>query len=231
MTKKKHSFNFYSFFTQSLSSYWVPTAWCRWGMPFKPRWGLPLPGDVVIVRGGTFPEQSVTITKPIRLVREKGSTVTIGGSITLSGVNGDIVLRDFAIDLNGNGKLIIQNCSKVGLEDLTQLPQGVEISNSTVVMRSCQLANLTISGNSDVQVIDSTLANLTTTGSKVQAVNSTMQALSATDSNLTLSAGSTHTTGSITRGQTLYHGTTRQWKCVHQQPPTGGPTAPRSKVP
>ena len=165
-------------------------------------------GDVVIVRGGTFPEQSVTITKPIRLVREKGSTVTIGGSITLSGVNGDIVLRDFAIDLNGNGKLIIQNCSKVGLEDLTQLPQGVEISNSTVVMRSCQLANLTISGNSDVQVIDSTLANLTTAGSKVQAVNSTMQALSATDSNLTLSAGSTHTTGSITRGQTLYHGTT-----------------------
>ena len=165
-------------------------------------------GDVVIVRGGTFPEQSVTITNPIRLVREKGSTVTIGGSITLSGVNGDIVLRDFAIDLNGNGKLIIQNCSKVGLEDLTQLPQGVEISNSTVVMRSCQLANLTISGNSDVQVIDSTLANLTTTGSKVQAVNSTMQALTATDSNLTLSAGSTHTTGSIIRGQTLYHGAT-----------------------
>ena len=165
-------------------------------------------GDVVIVRGGTFPEQSVTITKPIRLVREKGSTVTIGGTIRLSGVNGDIVLRDFAINLNGNGKLIIQNCSKVGLEDLTQLPQGVEISNSTVVMRSCQLANLTISGNSDVQVIDSTLANLTTTGSKVQAVNSTMQALSATDSNLTLSAGSTHTTGSIIRGQTLYHGAT-----------------------
>ena len=165
-------------------------------------------GDVVIVRGGTFPEQSVTITNPIRLVREKGSTVTIGGTITLSGVNGDIVLRDFAINLNGNGKLIIQNCSKVGLEDLTQLPQGVEISNSTVVMRSCQLANLTISGNSDVQVIDSTLANLTTTGSKVQAANSTMQALSATDSNLTLSAGSTHTTGSITRGQTLYHGAT-----------------------
>ena len=164
-------------------------------------------GDVVIIRGGTFPEQDVNVTQPIRLVREKGQNVTIGGTITLDGVSGDIVLRDFAIDLNGNGKLVIKDCTKVGLEDLTDLPQGVEISNSTVVMRSCQLANLTISGNSDVQVIDSTLANLTTTGSKVQAVDSTMAVLTATDSNLTL-AKSTHTTGSITRGQTLYHGST-----------------------
>lgn len=164
-------------------------------------------GDVVIVRGGTFPEQAVTITQPMRLVREKGQNVTIGGTITLSGVTGDIVLRDFAIDVNGNGKLVISNCSKVGLEDLTDLPQGVEISNSTVVMRSCQLGNLTITGNSDVQVIDSTLANLTTTGSKVQAVDSAMAVLTATDSNLTL-AKSTHTTGTITRGQTLYQGST-----------------------
>ena len=164
-------------------------------------------GDAVIVRGGTFPEQDVTITQPMRLVREKGQNVIIGGKITLSGVSGDIVLRDFAIDVNGNGKLIIQNCSKVGLEDLTQLPQGIEISNSTVVMRSCQLGNLTITGNSDVQVIDSTLANLTTTGSKVQVVDSTMAVLTSTNTNLTLSK-STHTTGAITGGQTLYHGST-----------------------
>jgi hypothetical protein len=164
-------------------------------------------GDAVIIRGGTFPEQGVTITQPMRLVREKGQNVIIGGTITLDGVSGDIVLRDFAIDVNGNGKLVIKDCTKVGLEDLTDLPQGVEISNSTVIMRSCQLGNLTITGNSDVQVIDSTLANLTTTGSKVQAVDSTMAVLTATDSNLTL-AKSTHTTGSITRGQTLYHGST-----------------------
>lgn len=164
-------------------------------------------GDAVIIRGGTFPEQAVTITQPMRLVREKGQNVIIGGTITLDGVSGDIVLRDFAIDVNGNGKLVIKDCSKVGLEDLTDLPQGVEISNSTVIMRSCQLGNLTITGNSDVQVIDSTLANLTTTESKVQAVDSTMAVLTATDSNLTL-AKSTHSTGSITRGQTLYHGST-----------------------
>ena len=29
-------------------------------------------GDAVIIRGGTFPEQAVTITQPMRLVREKG---------------------------------------------------------------------------------------------------------------------------------------------------------------
>ena len=140
-------------------------------------------------------------------VREKGQNVTIGGKITLSGVSGDIVLRDFAINVNGNGKLIIQNCSKVGLEDLTQLPQGIEISNSTVVMRSCQLGNLTITGNSGVQVIDSTLANLTTTGSKLQVVDSTMAVLTPTNTNLTLSK-STHTTGAITGGQDFYHGST-----------------------
>ena len=29
-------------------------------------------GDVVIIRGGTFPEQDVNVTQPIRLVRRKG---------------------------------------------------------------------------------------------------------------------------------------------------------------
>ena len=60
-------------------------------------------GDVVIVRGGTFAEQVITISQPIRMVREKGTTVTIGGTVTLLDVNGSIVLRDFAIDVNGNG--------------------------------------------------------------------------------------------------------------------------------
>ena len=72
-------------------------------------------GDVVIIRGGTFPEQDVNVTQPIRLVREKGQNVIIGGTVTLDGVSGDIVLRDFAFDVNGNGKLIIKDCSKVGL--------------------------------------------------------------------------------------------------------------------
>ena len=78
-------------------------------------------GDVVIIRGGTYLNQTVTVTKPIRLVREKGTTVTIGGSLTFKDLNGTMVLRDFILD--GSEKfgttLSIENCNKFGLERIS----------------------------------------------------------------------------------------------------------------
>ena len=164
-------------------------------------------GDVVIVRGGTFPEQAITISQPIRMAREKGTAVTIGGTITLRDVNGSIVLRDFAINVNGNGKLVIENCSNVGLEDLTQLPQGIVIKNSKVVLRSCQLGALTISAGSEVEVIDSASAALSVTGSTLQIVNSVCQAFTSSNSDLKV-IKTTHATGSFTGGSALLQGST-----------------------
>ena len=127
-------------------------------------------GDVVIIRGGTYPDQNVTMSQPIRLVREKGTTVTIGGTITLSGISGEVVLRDFAINVNDKGKLVVKNCTKVGLEDLTLLPQGVEIENSTVVMRSCQLGPLSVSAGSDLELIKSNAGALDSNASGLKIV-------------------------------------------------------------
>jgi hypothetical protein len=164
-------------------------------------------GDVVIVRGGTFPEQAITISQPIRMAREKGTAVTIGGTITLRDVNGSIVLRDFAINVNGNGKLVIENCSNVGLEDLTELPQGIVIKNSKVVLRSCQLGALTISDGSEVEVIDSTSAALSVTGSTLQIVDSVCQAFTSSNSSVKV-IKTTHTTGGFTGGSALLQGST-----------------------
>jgi hypothetical protein len=164
-------------------------------------------GDVVLVRGGTFPNQTITISQPIRLAREKGTTVTIGGQVTLSGVTGDVVLRDFAINLNGNGKLVIQNCTKVGLEDLTELPQGIEISNSTVVARKCAMGNLTITNGSTVEVIDCALGDLSVTASDLLIVDSTCLSFTSSGSNLKV-IDTTHTTGSFTGGTALLQGST-----------------------
>ena len=158
-------------------------------------------GDVVIIRGGTYPEQDINGSKAIRLVREKDTTVTIGGSITFTGVDGQMVLRDFPIDVNGNGKLTLSNCSQFGLEDLTKLPQGVDINGSTVIIRDCVFTgNLKIEGNSSVEMINSTCVNLDVSGSKLHAVDSVFAAVTTTgDSNITL-VDSNFTTGSFTSG-------------------------------
>ena len=158
-------------------------------------------GDVVIIRGGTYPEQDINGSKAIRLVREKDTTVTIGGNITFSGVDGAMVLRDFPVDVNGNGKLTLSNCSQFGLEDLTKFPQGITLSGSTVIIRDCNFTgNLTIEGNSSVQMINSSCANLDVNGSKFHSVASVFAAVTTSgDSNITL-VDSNFTTGSFTSG-------------------------------
>ena len=111
-------------------------------------------GDVVIIRGGTYPEQTISGSNAIRLVREKGTTVTIGGSLSFSDVNESMVLRDFAVGVNGNGQLSLTNCSQFGLQDLDKFPQGISLSGSTVVIRDCNFSgNLSVSAASAVEMI------------------------------------------------------------------------------
>ena len=61
-------------------------------------------------------------------MREKGTNITIGGTITVRDVNQTGVLRDFVINATGGGKVNIQNCANYGLENLTGLPQGITVS-------------------------------------------------------------------------------------------------------
>ena len=122
-------------------------------------------GDLVIIRQQTYVNQTISGSKAIRIVREKNKTVTIGGSLSFSNVNGEMVLRDFILESGGKGSLTLTNCSKFGLENLTKLPEGINLVNSTVVIRDCAFTgNITISGGSKVEIIDSTFSgNLTVT--------------------------------------------------------------------
>ena len=129
------------------------------GQVIQAKVALAQTGDVVIIREQTYVNQTVTVNKRIRFVREKDANVTIGGALAFEDVNGTMVLRDFTLEADGNGSLKIENCTKFGLENLTKLPHGITITGSNVVMRDCAFTgNLTISGGGTVEIIDTTLA-------------------------------------------------------------------------
>lgn len=160
-------------------------------------------GDVVIIRAGEYQNQNITINQPIRLVREKGTNVTIGGSLTYNDVNGTVVLRDFTLLAAGKGSLRLTNCSNFGMQNLTKLPEGIVITGSKVVIRDCAFTgNLTINGASDVEMVDSSCINLSITGSSsFHAVGSSFGTVTVgNDSNLTME-NSTFSTGSFTGGK------------------------------
>jgi|GEM_PF-5986146 len=160
-------------------------------------------GDVVIIRAGEYQNQTISINQPIRLVREKGTNVTIGGSLTYTDVNGTVVLRDFTLLAAGKGSLRLTNCSNFGMQNLTKLPEGIVITGSKVVIRDCAFTgNLTINGASDVEMVDSSCINLSiSASSSFHAVGSTFGTVTvSTDSNLTME-NSTFSTGSFTSGK------------------------------
>ena len=192
-------------------------------------------GDVVIVRAGEYQNQTISIDKHIRLVREKGTNVTIGGSLTYADVNGTVVLRDFTLLAAGKGSLSISNCTKFGLENLTKLTEGITIAGSTVVIRDCAFTgNLSISGASSVEMVNSSCANLTLNGSDLKAVDCNFGNLSSTgsssielgacafgnltttDSNVTMVDSNASTTN-VTGGKARFHhskfGTTTFNRC------------------
>ena len=159
-------------------------------------------GDVVIIRAGEYQNQNISINEPIRLVREKGTNVTIGGSLTYTDVNGTVVLRDFTLLAAGKGSLRLTNCSNFGMQNLTKLPEGIVITGSKVVIRDCAFTgNLTINGASDVEMVDSSCINLSVNSSSFHAVGSSFGTVTVSnDSNLTLE-NSTFSTGSFTGGK------------------------------
>ena len=160
-------------------------------------------GDVVIIRAGEYQNQAISINQPIRLVREKGTNVTIGGSLTYTDVNGTVVLRDFTLLAAGKGSLRLTNCSNFGMQNLTKLPEGIVITGSKVVIRDCAFTgNLTINGASDVEMVDSSCINLSITGSSsFHGVGSSFGTVTVgNDSNLTLE-NSTFSTGSFSGGK------------------------------
>ena len=166
-------------------------------------------GDVVIVRGGEYRDQNITISDPIRLVREKGTNVTIGGLVSYSGVTGEVVLRDFPISAVSKGKLVVSNCTKFGMQNVRLLPEGFTITGSTVVIRDCKIdGGLSISGASNVEIIDSNFTSLTINGSSFHAKGSKFTTLTVTnDSNVTLE-DSNFTTASITGGKAVFRNIT-----------------------
>lgn len=145
-------------------------------------------GDVVIIRGGEYQNQIISINKAIRLVREKGTTVTIGGSLSYSNVDNTVILRDFTLSAAGKGSLALSNCSNFGMQNLTELIEGITIAGSKVVIRDCAFTgDLNITDFSDVEIINSSCKNLLVKSSTFHAVGCSIGTVTANnDSNLTL---------------------------------------------
>ena len=178
------------------------------GQSIQSKVNLAQSGDVVIIREATYNNQTVDINRSIRLVREKGTNITIGGTITVRDVNQTGVLRDFVINATGGGRVNIQNCANYGLENLTGLPQGITVSGSKVILRDClSTSGLTISGASRVEVVNSSFnGTLSISGSSsIHAHNSEFGTFNATDSNVTFVDSNASTTN-ITRGKARLHG-------------------------
>jgi hypothetical protein len=122
-------------------------------------------GDVLVLLEGIYNEDVTVQGKNVRIVREKGKTVEISGSLTYRDVNGTVVIRDLKIGRDGSKHLTIDNCEKVGVEDLDlSAGGGLVITNSTVVARSCPFGGgLNVSAtnaddNKTIEVIDCTFS-------------------------------------------------------------------------
>ena len=171
-------------------------------------------GDVVIVRDGLHIDQGVmVIDKPIRLVREKGATVTIRGtSLTFRDLNNSTVLRDFRIE----NPLTIVNCKQFGIEDVDLSVDSnprygnVTITNSNVIIRSSKIRNF--GGDMDdstVEIIDSQITyDISGDRNNLQVVNSTFRHSQQTDSNSTFVKSTSTEVGNFTRGNFVSHGST-----------------------
>ena len=126
-------------------------------------------GDVLVLLEGIYNEDVTVQGKNVRIVREKGKTVEISGSLTYRDVNGTVVIRDLKIGRDGSKHLTIENCEKVGVEDLDlSAGGGLVITNSTVVARSCQfVGNATFNNSADsnatIEVIDCTFGGILST--------------------------------------------------------------------
>ena len=122
-------------------------------------------GDVLVLLEGIYYEDVTVQGKNVRIVREKGKTVEISGSLTYRDVNGTVVIRDLKIGRDTTKHLTIDNCEKVGVEDLDlSAGGGLVITNSTVVARSCPFGGgLNVSAtnaddNKTIEVIDCTFS-------------------------------------------------------------------------
>ena len=134
-------------------------------------------GDTVIILGGIYNEDVLVEGKNIKLVREKGKSVEITGSLTYKNVTGPVVIRDFKIGRDSSKHLTLENCERVGVEDLNLASGGdLIIKHSTVVARSCQFAgNATFTGSADsnatIEIIDCNFGGvLNSTDSRISVV-------------------------------------------------------------
>lgn len=139
-------------------------------------------GDVIIVREGLHVDQgAIVIAKHVRLVREKGTEVTIrADSLTFRDLNESTVLRDFRIE----NPLILENCKEFGIEDIdlsvNTAPRygNVTITNSKVIIRSSRIRHFPAINDSEVEVIDCAVSyDLVGSRNTLQVVDSSFRNL------------------------------------------------------
>jgi hypothetical protein len=174
-------------------------------------------GDVLVLLEGIYNEDVTVQGKNVRIVREKGKTVEISGSLTYRDVNGTVVIRDLKIGRDGSKHLTIENCEKVGVEDLDlSAGGGLVITNSTVVARSCPFGGgLNVSAtnaddNKTIEVIDCTFSgNLDVSRVILNVHDSRFNGgrLSSTDADLKMVkvVFTSGTDSAITRGKALLY--------------------------
>jgi hypothetical protein len=155
------------------------------GTSIQAKINLAQAGDIVAIFGGTYNEDLV-INKAIRLVEVSGQQVTLAGSLTFSGIVNAPPLDGFAVGSAGRG-IAVENCTGLVFRNLSaQAGSGISVT-----------------GNSSLDVTDSTLSNLNCGGGtfrawKCQAVNITSGGVSGEVWDCTLSGAFNHSAGKLT---------------------------------
>ncbi len=155
------------------------------GTSIQAKINLAQAGDIVAIFGGIYNED-LTINKAIRLVEVSGQQVTLAGSLTFSGIANAPPFDGFTAGSAGRG-ISIDNCTGLVFRNLSaQAGSGISVT-----------------GNSSLDVTDSTLSNLTCSSGtlrawKCQAVNITAGGLSGEVWDCTLSGAFNHSAGKLT---------------------------------
>ena len=170
-------------------------------------------GDVIIVREGLHVDQgAIVIAKHVRLVREKGTEVTIrADSLTFRDLNESTVLRDFRIE----NPLILENCKEFGIEDIdlsvNTAPRygNVTITNSKAIIRSSRTRHFPAINDSEVEVIDCAVTyDLVGSRNTLQVVDTSFRRTTQTDSNCTYVKSNASEYGTFSGGRFVAHDTT-----------------------
>ena len=149
------------------------------GASIQAKINLAVAGDTIIIKGGTYAGEALTISKLLDIRPEQGASVIISEGITLQDLNGTFNFANLRIGANNTKNLTINNCTKVYLDNLNLSTSGGGLdidNNSTVQVNNCTFGNLsTVDANCTIYAANSTFKAITLNNSKITLRKCTLQ--------------------------------------------------------